>query len=137
MGGRHAQRQPDLRRRRGGQRWTCCSRPGTYETVHRTGRAPAAGASPGLGARHGFTVQALGEDAVFGVRFLTPRSPANWADLLASDKELGLAWAIELIKRGMLVNPNEKFYVSVAHTEPDVDRTLEAVDEAFAALRAA
>ena len=40
------------------------------------------------------------------------------------------------MKRGLLVNPNEKFYISIAHTDADVDRTLGIVDEAFAALRA-
>ena len=28
------------------------------------------------------------------------------------------------MKRGLLVNPNEKFYISIAHTDADVDRTL-------------
>jgi len=44
-------------------------------------------------------------------------------------------WAIELIKRGLLVNPDEKFYISIAHTNADVDRTLEIVDDAFGALK--
>ena len=61
-------------------------------------------------------------------------APRSWADLLLVDKELGLRWSIELIKRGVLVNPNEKFYVSLAHTDADIDRTLEVVDEAFAAI---
>ena len=39
--------------------------------------------------------------------------------------------------RGLLVNPNEKFYVSIAHTDGDVERTLAIVDDAFAALAAA
>ena len=39
------------------------------------------------------------------------------------------------MKRGLLVNPNEKFYISLAHTDADVDQTLEIVDEAFAALK--
>jgi glutamate-1-semialdehyde 2,1-aminomutase len=110
------------------------SRPGTYEHVHELGGRLRRGITS-IGARHGFPVQALGEDAVFGVRFLDNPEPRNWADLLASDKELGLRWSIELMKRGILVNPNEKFYVSVAHTSEDIDRTLEAVEEAFAALR--
>jgi glutamate-1-semialdehyde aminotransferase len=33
------------------------------------------------------------------------------------------------------VNPNEKFYISIAHSDADVDHTLGVVDEAFAALR--
>jgi glutamate-1-semialdehyde aminotransferase len=34
----------------------------------------------------------------------------------------------------LLVNPNEKFYISIAHTDADVDRTLETVDRAFGPL---
>jgi glutamate-1-semialdehyde 2,1-aminomutase len=69
------------------------------------------------------------------VRFMENANPRNWADLLAADKNLGLRWAVELLKRGILVNPNEKFYISVAHTDADVDQTLEACDEAFAAVK--
>ena len=47
---------------------------------------------------------------------------------------LGLRWALELVRRGLLVNPNEKFYISLAHTDADIDRTLGIVDEAFAAI---
>jgi glutamate-1-semialdehyde 2,1-aminomutase len=89
------------------------------------------------GGRHGFAVQAPGEDAVFGVRFTAHEPLRTWMDLTTADQDLGLRWALECLRRGLLVNPNEKFYVSVAHTEDDLDRTLEIVDEAFAALRAA
>jgi glutamate-1-semialdehyde 2,1-aminomutase len=88
------------------------------------------------GARHGFTVQCPGEDAVWGVRF-TPRKLRTWMDLTSADKALGLQWALELIKRGLLVNPNEKFYISLMHSDDDVDRTLEIIDQAFAAMRGA
>jgi glutamate-1-semialdehyde 2,1-aminomutase len=56
-------------------------------------------------------------------------------DLTTANKDLGLRWALELIRRGLLVNPNEKFYISIAHTEADVDRTLDIADQAFAALK--
>jgi glutamate-1-semialdehyde aminotransferase len=39
------------------------------------------------------------------------------------------------MRRGLVVNPNEKFYISIAHSDADVDRTLSIVDDAFAALR--
>ncbi len=39
------------------------------------------------------------------------------------------------MQRGLLVNPNEKFYISIAHNDADVERTLGIVDDAFAALR--
>ncbi len=109
------------------------SRPGVYEHLHRLGGRLRGGIKT-LGAAHGFAVQALGEDAVFGVRFMENEAPTSWADLLAADKALGLRWSIELITRGVLVNPNEKFYISTAHTESDIDHALEVVDQAFAAI---
>ncbi|HMS79539.1 MAG TPA: hypothetical protein PKC20_08420 [Burkholderiaceae bacterium] len=70
-----------------------------------------------------------------GVRFTSRRPLGTWADAITADTALGWRWAMALIERGLLVNPNEKFYVSLAHTDEDVERTLEAVDEAFASLR--
>ena len=87
------------------------------------------------GARHGYAVQAPGEDAVWGIRFTDRKPLRTWIDLTTHNKDLGWRWAIELMKRGLLVNPNEKFYISIAHTDADVERTLGIVDEAFMALR--
>ncbi len=109
------------------------AQPGVYDGLRRVGARLRAGIVA-AGARHGFAVQAPGEDAVFGVRFTDRRPLRTWMDLTTANKDLGLAWALELIRRGLLVNPNEKFYISIAHTEADVDRTLDIVDQAFAAL---
>lgn len=112
------------------------SQPGTYDKLARIGSRLRKGMVES-GERHGFAVQAPGEDAVWGIRF-TDRNPLRtWMDLTTADKDLGWRWAIELMKRGLLVNPNEKFYISIAHTDADVDRTLGIVDEAFAALKRA
>lgn len=108
--------------------------PGTYEHLHRIGSRLRTGMLE-AGRRHGFDVQAPGEDAVWGIRFTSHRPLRTWTDLTTADKDLGWRWAVELMKRGLLVNPNEKFYISIAHTDADVDRTLEIVDDAFAALR--
>jgi len=110
------------------------SQPGVYDHLRHIGSRLREGIVAS-GTRHGFAVQAPGDDAVFGVRF-TDRTPLrNWIDLTTADKDLGWRWAIELMKRGLLVNPNEKFYISIQHTDADVDQTLAIVDEAFAALR--
>jgi glutamate-1-semialdehyde 2,1-aminomutase len=108
-------------------------RPGTYERLHQIGGRLRREITA-IGARYGFNAQTPGEDAVFGVRFTDRAELRSWEDLLTADTQLGLRWGIELIKRGILVNPNEKFYISLAHTDADVDRTLEAVEQAFAAL---
>ena len=109
--------------------------PGTYDRLRAVGARLRAGIVA-AGTRHGFAVQAPGEDAVFGVRFTARRPLRNWIDLTSADKDLGWRWAMELLKRGLLVNPNEKFYISIAHSEADIEHTLGVVDEAFAALRA-
>ena len=72
---------------------------------------------------------------MFGVRFTDRRPLRTWMDLTTADKDLGYRWALELLKRGLLVNPNEKFYISIMHSDDDVTRTLAIADEAFAALR--
>jgi glutamate-1-semialdehyde 2,1-aminomutase len=109
------------------------SQAGTYEHLHHIGSRLRAGIEE-LGARYGFPVRCPGEDAVFGVRFTEKRVLRNWQDLLTADRELGLKWSLELLRRGLLVNPNEKFYLSLAHTDEDVDRTLQIVEEAFRAI---
>ncbi|MBV9546009.1 MAG: aminotransferase class III-fold pyridoxal phosphate-dependent enzyme [Chloroflexi bacterium] len=108
-------------------------RPGMYERLHRTGGRLRREITA-IGARYGFSAQTPGEDAVFGVRFTDRQPLRSWEDLLTADTDLGRRWAIELIKRSILVNPNEKFYISTEHSEADVEQTLEAVDGAFAAL---
>ncbi|HEX4884142.1 MAG TPA: aspartate aminotransferase family protein [Casimicrobiaceae bacterium] len=107
--------------------------PGTYDRLRRIGSRLRHGLVE-AGERHGFAVQAPGEDAVFGIRFTDRRPLRNWIDLLTADKTLGWRWAMELLARGLLVNPNEKFYISIAHTEDDVDATLAIADAAFAAI---
>jgi len=109
------------------------SQPGVYDGLSRIGARLRRGLVE-AGTRHGFALQTPGEDAVFGVRFTERRPLRTWMDLTTANKDRGLRWALELLKRGLLVNPNEKFYISIAHTEADVDKTLDIVDQAFAAL---
>jgi len=109
-------------------------KPGVYDRLRAVGSRLREGLVA-AGARHGFAVQAPGEDAVFGIRFTDRRPLRTWMDLTTADKTLGYRWAIELLKRGLLVNPNEKFYISITHTDDDIEKTLGIVDDAFAVLR--
>ncbi len=111
------------------------SEPGVYDQLHRIGGRLRAGIQE-AGRRRGLPVQALGEDMVFGVRFMHNSQPTQWVDLLENDRSLGARFAVQCVKRGILIVPNEKFYISIAHTDEDVDRTLEVVDDALAACQA-
>ena len=110
------------------------AQPGVYERLAAVGARLRQGLVD-AGTRHGFAVQAPGEDAVFGIRFTAQRPLRTWMDLTTADKDLGHRWALELLRRGLLVNPNEKFYISIVHSDDDIDRTLQIADDAFAALR--
>jgi glutamate-1-semialdehyde 2,1-aminomutase len=107
--------------------------PSCYERLHRIGGRLRREIKV-IGERHGIPTQTPGEDAVFGVRFTPLAKLRTWADHLTADKELGRRWAIACLRRGLLVNPNEKFYISIAHSEADVDRTLEIIEAAFQSI---
>lgn len=111
------------------------SQPGIYPRLATIGSRLRKGIVA-AGSKHGYDVQTPGDDAVFGVRFTSHRPLRTWMDLTTADKDLGYRWALELLRRGLLVNPNEKFYISIMHSDADIDHTLVVVDDAFAALRA-
>jgi len=110
------------------------AKPGVYDRLRAIGSRLRKGIED-AGAKHGFAVQCPGEDAVFGVRFTARKPLRSWMDLTTADKDLGWRWALEMIRRGILVNPNEKIYISIVHSDADIANTLGAVDEAFAALK--
>ena len=85
-------------------------------------------------ATHGIQAQVLGEPPMFDVVF-TSREINDYRSTLGADNEMRKRFNSELLARGILKGDN-KFYVSLAHTDEDVDKTLDAFDGALAALAA-
>jgi glutamate-1-semialdehyde 2,1-aminomutase len=56
--------------------------------------------------------------------------------LFDEDPELakGNLWTGEAVRRGVYLHPWHNMFLSAAHTEADIERTLEVTDEAFTAL---
>jgi glutamate-1-semialdehyde 2,1-aminomutase len=106
-------------------------KPGAYETLHGTGRRLMAGLAD-LVRRSGLPAQVVGEPVVFDVLF-TDEPVRDYRSLQRADAALGRAFTTELIKRGVVKNA-QKMYVSLAHSEADVARTLEACEAALRAL---
>lgn len=79
----------------------------------------------------GYNVISNGEAAVFHIAFLD-RQPRRYRDLLAADNQLYSDFALALLDEGVLVLPDGRWYISVAHTEDVIDATLAAVDRAVA-----
>jgi glutamate-1-semialdehyde 2,1-aminomutase len=106
-------------------------KPGVYSRLHGQGRALREGFAD-LVARAGIPAQVIGEAPLFDVVF-TDRPVLDYRAFLTADTALMKAFNAECLKRGVLKGA-QKIYLSLAHTEDDVARTLEVFKAALAAL---
>ena len=87
------------------------------------------------GADAGVPLQVLGDGPVLQA-FFTDDSPLrNHRDLLRADRARAVAFGQELIRRGVYCTPGGKLYLSLAHTDEDIDRTIEIAAAALRAIR--
>jgi glutamate-1-semialdehyde 2,1-aminomutase len=98
-------------------------KPGVYERVARTGQRLMHGLEEILRGE-GFAVQVVGEPSVFQVWF-TGEPVTDHRSSLKADMFKNMRFADLLLDRGVL-KAHEKFFVSAAHDERDVELTLEA-----------
>ena len=54
--------------------------------------------------------------------------------MLHADKKKAVQFGYELIRRGVYCSPGGKLYLSLAHSDQDLDRTIEIVEDALKAL---
>jgi glutamate-1-semialdehyde 2,1-aminomutase len=106
-------------------------KPGTYARLHRIGGMLKDGLAEAL-RRSGLPAQVAGEAPLFDV-FFTDRPVTDHRSALTADRAMLGAFNQECLKRGVLKG-TQKFYVSLAHAEADVERTLEALGGAMSAL---
>lgn len=76
-----------------------------------------------------FTIS--GDGPVFQVSFMSGPA-ANYRETLRAQASLYSDFALGLLDEGVLVLPDGRWYVSAAHTDEDIDRTLEAVQSVCA-----
>lgn len=77
----------------------------------------------------GFTVSTCGDGPVFSLRF-TACPPRNYRDTLQAPRGLNSDLAMALLDEGVLVLPDGRWYVSFAHSDADIEQTLEAAARA-------
>jgi glutamate-1-semialdehyde 2,1-aminomutase len=70
----------------------------------------------------------LGDGAVFGLAF-TDGDPSDPLVVATSDRKILGRIEAGLIRNSVLANAPSKLYVSTAHSEDDIDRTLEIFEE--------
>ena len=79
--------------------------------------------------RHDMKVLVFGHGPMWHMLF-TDREPTCYADVLAADGASLMRLERELIRQGLFVLPGNRRFVSIAHTERDLEDTLPAIDEA-------
>jgi len=108
-------------------------KPGTYERLFKTGTRLREGLRAAV-SKHGLAAQVSGEPPVFDL-FFTDRPIVDYRATLTADRDRIKQFNQELVKRGIVKAVN-KIYVSLAHTEADVDETLGIFDQVLAVLSA-
>ncbi len=106
-------------------------KPGTYTRLFETGHRVKTALQDAARAA-GFQAQVAGEAPVFEIYF-TDRPITDYRATLTADRALHAAFSRALLERGV-VKAAQKIYVSLAHTEEDVQRTVQAFNAALEAV---
>jgi glutamate-1-semialdehyde 2,1-aminomutase len=107
---------------------------GVYERLAAIGRRLREGMAD-LAARQGVPLQALGEGPIAQPVFIDPKRQITMdRDLREADGKRGNRLGLELVRRGVFVVPGSKMYLSLAHSDADIEVTLAAFAEALRAV---
>src|SRR3989449_2199324 len=104
-------------------------KPGAYARLHRTGRALRDGLAE-IVRKSGLAAQVIGETTVFDVVF-TDRPITDYRATLTADGARLRAFNAECLRRGV-GEGGAKIYVTLAHGDGDVARTLAGFAQAIA-----
>ena len=107
-------------------------RPGTYEGVFANGRKLMDTLSELL-KKYGVRAQVIGEPPLFDIIF-TDQPVKDYRDTLKADTALQKRFNQALRARGIMKG-DSKYYVSVAHTQADIDHTIGAWEEALKEIK--
>ena len=106
-------------------------RPGAYERLHALGERLRTGIAQ-RAERVGVPVQVLADGPIAQVFFIDPAADLS-ADraLRAADGRKATRFGLECLRRGIFTIPGTKLYLSLAHTDADIDWTLDVMEESL------
>ena len=105
--------------------------PGAYQRLFAIGTRLRDGLAAAA-RKHGLPAQVSGEPPVFDIIF-TDRAVVDYRATLTADRRRIALFNEECLRRGVVKAVN-KIYVSLAHTDADVEETLAVFDAALAAV---
>jgi glutamate-1-semialdehyde 2,1-aminomutase len=107
--------------------------PGIYDRLHHVGDYLRHGLNA-IGQLVGEPVQAIGDGPV--LQFLFKDGPIRtWRDCITADGKKALQFGYEMIRRGIYCTPGGKIYLSLAHSDSDLDVILERAEQAVRAAQ--
>jgi glutamate-1-semialdehyde 2,1-aminomutase len=110
-------------------------RPGVYARLHALGERLRRGIETRAAAL-GIALRALGDGPIAQVFFIGAEADlTSERSLRAADGKRGVGFALECLARGLFVLPNTKLYISLAHTDADIDWTLDVMEDVLKGLR--
>jgi glutamate-1-semialdehyde 2,1-aminomutase len=104
---------------------------GAYDALYERGRRLMRALQASLDDA-GIPARVLGEPPAFQPWF-TGEEIVDFRSSLSADPITGFRFAQLLLERGVL-KAHEKFFVSMAHSDEDIDRTIEVIEDAVLAL---
>jgi glutamate-1-semialdehyde 2,1-aminomutase len=109
-------------------------KPGAYERLRAVGDRLRGGLR-GIASRLGIPAQVLGQGPLANIYF-TSEPVLDYRSSLKSDSRLTQQLGSELLARGVLTNLAAKMYLSLAHTDGDIDTTLQAFEDSLNVITA-
>ena len=106
---------------------------GAYDRLHEVGGRIRAALVDSC-EEQGFSIQSVGEDAIFDIYF-AEHPVRNFRDGLTADGQPLSRLNAGLLERGILKSWPQKFYPSIAHTDADIDQTVAAIREVAPTIR--
>ncbi|HRW08989.1 MAG TPA: aminotransferase class III-fold pyridoxal phosphate-dependent enzyme [Caldilineaceae bacterium] len=101
------------------------AKPGTYERLFAMGDRITREITA-MGQEYSIPLLVGGEGPVLQILFTADETIRNYESMLYADRAKAYIFGVEMIRRGCFVSPFEKIYLSLAHSDADIDRFLEA-----------
>ncbi|MFQ5830824.1 MAG: aspartate aminotransferase family protein [Candidatus Methylomirabilia bacterium] len=105
------------------------AQPGSYKRLREVGDKLRAGLREVVG-RRGIQAQVLGTGPLANIYF-TPDPIVDYRSSLKADSRMTQQLGRALLARGVLTNLAAKMYLSLAHSDAGIEKTVEAFDEAL------
>lgn len=108
-------------------------RPGAYERLHKVGEMLRTGLKA-MVTRLGVDAQVLGVGPLLNIYF-TAEPITDYRSSLKADSKTTQQLGRDLLDRGVLTNLAAKMYVSLAHSDADIQETLQAFEDVLNGFR--